>query len=1079
MSITFFPGTEVVARGLRWEVVHTSPAGLQTRCRLRCLAEPLRGHEIDLLTPLEAIEPVSRELEPERAAHLVQWRLFHQAFLLEQALGPGALLAAKPGRIQPAPYQLVPLMRALNMSRPRLLIADAVGLGKTVEAGLILAELIARRRAHRILIVTPAGPLMRQWDAEMRERFGLRFTVIDRDRLTQIRFEQELGANPFDHVALGLISIDFAKQESVLQHLERTQYDVVVIDEAHHCASLGDTGEREDSQRRQLAEVLARRSDGLVLLTATPHDGYDPHFASLIELLDPSLVDGRGSLRGDRYGQHVVRRLKRHIKKPGTDEPMFREREVFPLPVRFDEKSAPAFAAFQHALVALVAPQLKRAVRARRFGDVLAFVALLKRSVSTAAAAGSTLGVVADRLDALARAKGEKDESRKQRIRTLTEYRKRIDRFGGLSAEEEEDLAALEAEDIAAELAKHDPDELITRLAELRRDAKREHRTLREVKSTRDALRALGELAEEAVKEDPKLAAVLDKVKAIRDAEPRANVLVYTEYADSQVVLIDHLEKARKKGLLTGGVLRVSGLDDDDDRAAIVDRFKHEDDLILVSTDATSEGLDLHLRCHHLIHLELPYNPNRLEQRNGRIDRFGQLHPPYVHYLFLAGTFEERLLLRLIEKYERQRARLTFVPNTLGNIASDLTSTRLLEGLAADDDMQLFRSNQEIRFDVRTESDDVDSPAYKDLLAEVEKAFAGFKKAAKTNAWLGEDGLHATPMDVGEAEAANTAGERVGVVDIVGFVLDALRAEAGASSVKQHKDGTFEAKLPGNWKHGLEEMPGFDQEAGVLRFTTRIDQMVDAEARPVGYLGRAHPVVRRALDRVRNLLHGSAKDALDRRVSAASGDKDQPEALYTFVGRLTSGAGRELERVIAVHVRRDGELTAYTAHAEWARWTEPSRAVATQGVWKKLFASWLPKQRDAAEQAAREAFASIADEYRGEFSAELDAERINIESWLRQRSRQICGEPRRAVQASLFERTELEDEPPWARLDDGVERLTTFSIDKRAPVHLRSEADTVVRLYKHRIDLLARRNELAAPLVAPLGLLLIVPNVKN
>lgn len=87
---------------------------------------------------------------------------------------------------------------------------------------MILAELIARRRAHRILIVTPDGPLMRQWDAEMRERFGLRFTVIDRDRLTQIRFEQELGANPFDHVALGLISIDFAKQESVLQHLERT-----------------------------------------------------------------------------------------------------------------------------------------------------------------------------------------------------------------------------------------------------------------------------------------------------------------------------------------------------------------------------------------------------------------------------------------------------------------------------------------------------------------------------------------------------------------------------------------------------------------------------------------------------------------------------------------------------------------------------------------------------------------------------------------------------------------------------------------------------------------------------------------
>jgi ERCC4-related helicase len=1078
MTITLFPGTEVLARGLRWEVVDTAPAGLQTRCRLRCLAEPLRGHEIDLLTPLETIEPVSRELEPEKAANLAQWRLYHQAFLLEQALGPGALLAAKPGRLQPAPYQLVPLMRVLHMSRPRLLIADAVGLGKTIEAGLILAELIARRRAHRILIVTPAGPLMRQWDGEMRERFGLRFTAIDRDRLTQIRFEQELGANPFDHVALGLISIDFAKQESVLQHLERTQYDVVVIDEAHHCVSL-DSDEREDSQRRQLAEVLARRSDGLILLTATPHDGYDPHFASLIELLDPSLVDGRGSLRGDRYSQHVIRRLKRHIKKVGTDEPLFREREVFPVPVRFDDKVAPGFTAFQRALVALIAPQLKRAVRARQFGDVLAFVALLKRSVSTVAAARSTLDVVAERLDTLAQSKGEKDESRRQRIRTLTEYHKRIDRFGGLSAEEEEDLASLEAEDMAAELAKHNPEELIAQLAELRRDSKRERRKLRDVKSTRDALRALGELAEEALGEDPKLVAVLDKIQAIRRSEPHANVLVYTEYADSQAALVECLAKACKKGSLTGAVLQVSGSDGEKDRIAIVERFKEEDDLVLVSTDATSEGLDLHLRCHHLIHLELPYNPNRLEQRNGRIDRFGQAHNPQVHYLFLAGTFEERLLLRLIEKYERQRARLTFVPNTLGNIAGDLTSTRLLEGLAADDGMQLFRSSQEIRFDVRADADDPESSAYKDLLAEVEKAFAGFKKAAKTNAWLGDDGLHASTMDVGEAESANAAGARVGIVDIVEFVVDALRAEAGSSAVKQPKDGTLELKLPGNWKHGLEEMPGFDADSVILRLTTRIDQMVDSQNRAVGYLGRAHPIVRRALDRVRNQLHGSAKDALDRRVSAATGDSDQPEALYTFVGRLTSGAGRELERVFAVRVARDGTVNTYAEHADWAQLTDPSRAIATQGIWKKQFASWLPKHREIAERKAREAFAAACRDYADGLSAELEAERLNIDSWLRQRSRQICGEPRRAVQGLLFERTETEAEAPWARLDDGLERLTTFALDRRAPIQLRSEAETVVRLYRHRIELVARRRDVSPQIVAPLGLLLLVPNTKN
>ncbi len=109
----------------------------------------------------------------------------------------------------------------------------------------------------------------------MRERFGLRFRPIDGAALQEIRYATELSANPFDHVALGLISIDFAKQECVLSYLERTQYDAVVIDEAHHCASLGTSGDRDDSLRRRLAEVLAHRAAALLLLTATPHDGYD------------------------------------------------------------------------------------------------------------------------------------------------------------------------------------------------------------------------------------------------------------------------------------------------------------------------------------------------------------------------------------------------------------------------------------------------------------------------------------------------------------------------------------------------------------------------------------------------------------------------------------------------------------------------------------------------------------------------------------------------------------------------------------------------------------------------------------
>ena len=236
----------------------------------------------------------------------------------------GGFVAAQPGRLELQTYQLVPVLRALRMSRVRLLLADDVGLGKTIQAGLLLTEMMARRLAHRVLIVCPAGPLLEQWKLEMSERFGLRLDVITRARITEITKSTELGSNPFDHIPLGLVSIDFLKQERILEQLERTSYDVVVIDEAHHCSDNGNAQDREDSQRRRLAEVLARRSDALNLATATPHDGNDRSFASLCDLLDPSLVDGRGSLRGLQYRDHVIRRLKRHIKDPKTlSDPVF------------------------------------------------------------------------------------------------------------------------------------------------------------------------------------------------------------------------------------------------------------------------------------------------------------------------------------------------------------------------------------------------------------------------------------------------------------------------------------------------------------------------------------------------------------------------------------------------------------------------------------------------------------------------------------------------------------------------------------------------------------------------------------
>ncbi|MFV2070819.1 MAG: DEAD/DEAH box helicase family protein, partial [Pirellulales bacterium] len=451
-TLELLPGTEVQARGLRWEVVSTENLGKQTLFRLRGLENAVLGQEFDLLHPFETIEPVRHELRPQRAAPLINWLVYHQAFLLEQALGPDALLAVQPGRLRMEPYQLVPVLRAIRASRVRLLLADGVGLGKTIQAGLILTELVARRLAHRILVVSPAGPLMDQWQVEMSQRFGLRMEVINRAKLEDIRRGTELGSNPFDHVPLGLVSIDFLKQERILELLERASYDVVVIDEAHHCMDVGGSQDREDSQRRRLAEVIARRCDSLILMTATPHDGHDRSFASLCELLDPSLVDGRGTLRAERYRGYVVRRLKKHIVDidPETGEKVqrFKDRIVTPKPVTPDPTKHASFVELQRSLLDLIAPELRRAFRNKNYSDVLAYIALLKRSVSTVAAMRATLAVVADRFQHLLTEKADEQEVRRQRLRTLREYNRKLERFGTITAEEEAEKGLLEAEQL-------------------------------------------------------------------------------------------------------------------------------------------------------------------------------------------------------------------------------------------------------------------------------------------------------------------------------------------------------------------------------------------------------------------------------------------------------------------------------------------------------------------------------------------------------------------------------------------------------------------------------------------------------
>ena len=1053
----FAAGSRVGARGLAWDVVEAQQLGAQQRLRLRCAGGDLPGLEWDILYPNEQVESLHTALRPEAPGPLSAWRLHHIACLLDQVPGPDEMLSAEPGRVTIEPYQLVPLMRALELPRPRLLLADAVGLGKTIQAGLIATELIARRRAHRILVVSPAGPLLTQWEHELRDRFGLRFTVIaDAAALQRERRRTELGGNPFDSIALCLVSLDFAKQERVLEDLERAAWDLAIIDEAHHCVAAAAGADSDDTLRRRLAEVVARRSDGLLLLTATPHDGYDAHFASLIELLDPSLVDGNGGLAGSAYRRHVVRRLKSHIRNPVTGAPLFRERKI--LPVRIDHRGGgvAAVQAFHSALAALVAPRLRRAKRSGDYADALAFIGLLKRSVSTISACIATLQVVAERYGALRSDAANAEALRKERARALRAYRRRRLRFGVLDAAAENAAEALETEDMAADLCRFGATDLSVEL-----------RLGRNVGDDAIiyALHELIRLGVAAEPHDPKLQAMTDEVRLIRAAHPAANILVYSEYADSQAAAVRALCHAKGIG---GEILAISGLDPEAERTRIAERCAQQDNIVLVSTDSMAEGLNLHQRCCHLIHLDLPYNPNRLEQRNGRIDRYGQRHDPEIRYLYLAGTFEERLLLRLIAKYEKARARLDVMPDTLGVTADESTwSTGLVAGFAEDQAGLFEDDTPPIRtLDVAAETDN--AAALRDLLHEIDRAFAGYERQAVRHGWLAEQGLNADLRQVGAADAARQRGDALsGHIDLSTFVAAAIANEMMVATTDPDH-----LALPGDWIAGLDGLPGYDVTRRILRITRDRTRLCDARGEPLAFLGRGHPLVRRAISRVRRSDVVQTADMRDSRVSIARSDRTEPAALLTFGVEIAGTRRIALQRVIAVLLPESGPAVEISQSERWLPMAAADRAIAADGIWQYCFARWLPRRRPQAEKLAAAIMQRVAAGFADTQRQCADRDIAALQRWLKLRADDICG-AHVVRTADLF--GTAPDLPPWKSLNGPLDRLAAFAADADNAAAKRREANSAVALYRRRCEVGTADLALSPPRLQPIGMLLLVP----
>ena len=343
---TLAPGARVVVRDAEWlvrKVDRTSTGGLALS--VVCISELVRNKEAIFLTEveptIEVLDPAKTKLVPDTSSSYQASLLYMESLLRQAPPTDDNLYLGHRAAMDAVPYQLDPAIQALQQPRQRILIADAVGLGKTLEAGVLLSELIRRGRGKRILVVAVKS-MLTQFQKEMWSRFTIPLTRLDSIGIQRIRSRIPTNQNPFHYYDRAIISIDTLKQDAEYRtYLENAYWDIIVIDEAHNVAERGGGS----SLRAKLARLLAQRSDTLIMLSATPHDGKARSFASLMNMLDPTAIANPEDYTREDIKGLFIRRFKKDIQD--QVEKAFKERRIAQVPCAatiFEEAAFDAFA---------------------------------------------------------------------------------------------------------------------------------------------------------------------------------------------------------------------------------------------------------------------------------------------------------------------------------------------------------------------------------------------------------------------------------------------------------------------------------------------------------------------------------------------------------------------------------------------------------------------------------------------------------------------------------------------------------------------------------------------------------------
>ena len=654
------PGAFVRLRGRRWLVEGLRDLGNGlSALRVACVDDDAQGEICEVVWRAEAeldAEPLSEEGwgavartgtdDPSVFAAYLRTIRWGTATAADRDLFQAPFRAG----IRLDAYQLLPLRKALRLPRVNLLIADDVGAGKTVEAGLVLREMLLRRRVDYVVVCAPAG-MVRQWQDELEAKFGLACTVVDREYLLTLRRERGFAANPWTSGSFFVVSHALLADDTYAAGLRDalggfSAKAMLILDEAHHAAPASSARYAVDSQFTKAVRDIAGRFEHRLFLSATPHNGHSNSFSALLEILEPQRFTRGVPVQPRDLEAVMVRRLKSDLRHFGE---RFPKRIVEPVVLDGLPPDAPdlilprMLAGYGEDLRARAAGLPAREASLAR----LAFVGLQQRLLSSPQAFADTLRVHIAGLDRRSAASRAAAAVAEAHARGASEAEDDADA-------EAEALALLEKEEEAGMLA-------ATAFAAPMAD--------------RAAAEAMLALATEAARRpDARVRWLADWIRANLLPGGRWNarrLVIFTEYEATRRWLERRLLEALDD---TGPDVRIAaftGATPLDRREELKRRFNADpsaDPLrILLCTDAAREGINLQARCHDLLHFDLPWNPARLEQRNGRIDRKLQPSPEVWCRHFLYAQREEDVVLRtLVEKTERIREQLGSAGQVIG-----------------------------------------------------------------------------------------------------------------------------------------------------------------------------------------------------------------------------------------------------------------------------------------------------------------------------------------------------------------------------------------------------------------------------